>query len=107
MTTKGFRTEPIGYEKTALSDLQGCWMSLKDSVVENFGFPDSDKLLFHIEEAMSWESVRNLKKMEATLLLIHNIIAAQTELPTDVVDEIEEVRQCLKDVFDAIAEGDV
>jgi hypothetical protein len=50
------------YVKTALSDLQGAWIILRDAVVDNFGFPDSDKLLFHIDEAMSWESVHNLKR---------------------------------------------
>jgi len=49
----GFPTEPTSYEKTALSDLQGAWIGLRAAVVDNFGFPDSDKLLFHIDEAMS------------------------------------------------------
>lgn len=104
MVTKGFNTEPTGYEKTAISDLQGSWVILRDSVVENFGFPDSDKLSFHIDDAMSWESVRNLKKMEATLLLVQNI-ATQAESPEEVMEYIEDVRQCLRDAFDAIAEG--
>jgi len=48
-----FETEPAGYEKTALSDLQGAWSHLRNVVVEHFGFPDSDRLLFHIDEGMS------------------------------------------------------
>ena len=52
-----FITVPDGYEKTSLSDLQGAWGCLRDAVVENFGFTNSDKLMFHIDEAMSWESV--------------------------------------------------
>ena len=56
----GFISEPTGYYKTALSDLQGSWSNLRDAVVNDFGFPESDKLLFHIDEAMSWECVRNL-----------------------------------------------
>ncbi|GMR16388.1 MAG: hypothetical protein BMS9Abin31_0721 [Gammaproteobacteria bacterium] len=75
-----FITEPPGYEKTALSDLQGAWGNLRDAVVENFGFPDSDKLLFHIDEAMSWESVGNLKIMKTTFILIQNI-ALQANAP--------------------------
>ena len=105
MITKGFNTEPTGYEKTAISDLQGSWVILRDTVVENFGFPDSDKLLFHIDEAMSWESVRNLKRMEATLLLVQNI-AAQAESPEEVMECTEDVRQRLRDAFDAITEGE-
>jgi hypothetical protein len=68
-----FVTEPTSYEKTAISDLQGSWANLRAAVVENFGFIDSDKLLFHIDEAMSWESVRNLELMKATFILVQNI----------------------------------
>ena len=50
-----FITEPTGYIKTALSELQCSWGNLRNAVVDNFGFSDSDKLLFHIDEAMSWE----------------------------------------------------
>jgi len=99
-----FDTEPTGYVKTSLSDLQGAWGNLRNEVVKNFGFPDSDKLLFHIDEAMSWESVRNLKKMESTLLLIHNI-AAQSEASEEVLDLIDDVRENLEEAFEAIAEG--
>ena len=98
-----FNTEPTGYEKTALSDLQGAWGNLRSAVIESFGFPDSDKLLFHINEAMSWESVRNLKKMEGTLLLIQNI-AAQTESPEEVVEWLGDVRLSFEGTLEAIAE---
>ena len=100
----GFNTEPTGYEKTALSDLQGAWGNLRSAVIDNFGFPDSEKLLFHINEAMSWESVRNLQKMESTLLLIQNI-AVQAESPEDVMEWLAEVRESYNDVLIAIANG--
>jgi len=100
----GFETEPTGYAKTALSELQGSWGNLRSAVVENFGFPDSDKLLFHIDEAMSWESVRNLKQMKSTLLLVQNIIA-QTESPKEVIEWADDVRESLEAAFEAIAEG--
>ena len=100
----GFITEPTGYEKTALSELQGSWSNLRRAVVENFGFPDSDKLLFHIDEAMSWESVRNLKEMKSTLLLVQNIIA-QTESPEEVIEWVNDVRESLEETFEAISEG--
>ncbi len=99
-----FKTEPTGYEKTALSDFQGSWGILRSSVVKNFGFPDSDKLLFHIDEAMSWESVRNLKQMKSTLLLVENIIA-QTESPEEVIEWSKDVRESLESTIKAIAEG--
>ena len=100
-----FGTEPTGYEKTALSDLQGAWTILRNEVVEQFGFPDSDKLLFHIDEAMSWESERDLAKMKSTLLLIQNI-TAQTEAPEEVRESAQAVRDSLKDTLLAIKEGE-
>ena len=99
-----FITEPTGYEKTAISDLQGSWGNLRDAVVKNFGFPDSDKLLFHIDEAMSWESVRNLQIMKSTFILVQNI-ALQAEAPEEVIDWIDDVRDNLDAAFEAIAEG--
>ncbi len=99
-----FDTEPTGYEKTAVSDLQGSWMNLRDEVVSNFGFPDSDKLLFHIDEAMSWKAVMDLKKMKSILLLVQNR-AIQTESPSEVIDWINDVRESLDATFEAILEG--
>ncbi len=101
-----FDTEPTGYEKTALSDLQGAWINLRDEVVENFGFQDSDKLLRHVDEAMSWESVRDLEKMKSTLLLIQNI-TAQTAAPDEVREWVHDVRESLDEVFLAIKEGEI
>ncbi|MBU2714510.1 hypothetical protein, partial [Zooshikella harenae] len=99
----GFTKEPTGYYKTALSDLQGAWCNLRETVVDNFGFPNSDKLLFHIDEAMSWECVRNLKLMKETLLLIRNIAAHSA--PEEVNESVEMVMESLEEVFSAIAEG--
>jgi len=33
-----FGKEPVGYEKTLLSDLQGAWQILRDTVVAHAGF---------------------------------------------------------------------
>ena len=100
----GFNTSPTGYEKTALSDLQGAWGNLRSAVIDNFGFPDSEKLLFHIDEAMDRESVRNPQKMESTLLLIQNI-AVQTVSPENVMEWLSEVRESYNEVLIAIADG--
>ena len=35
-----FETEPTGYEKTVLSELQGAWQVLRDEVAEQAGFPE-------------------------------------------------------------------
>ena len=101
----GFGTESTGYNKTALSDLQGAWTILRDEVVEKYGFPNSDKLLFHIDEAMSWESVRDLGKMKSILLLIQNI-TAQTEAPEEVREGVLAARESLEDALLAIKEGE-
>ncbi len=100
----GFTTEPTGYEKGALSDLQGAWSNLRSSVASNFGFPDSDKMLFHIDECMSWECVRDLERMKSTLLIVQNI-AAQASRPEDVEFWLGEVRESLEGVFSEIAKG--
>ena len=99
-----FKTEPDGYIKTAISDLQGSWGNLRNTVVTNFGFPSSDKLLFHMDEGMSWESVRDLDKMKNALLLVQNI-AAQTDTPDEITQWIEEVMECLDNTFEAIDRG--
>jgi len=62
-----FYTEPTGYEKMSLSDLQGAWGNLRHKVVEAHPFLEWKRILFHIDEAMSWESVRNLEQMKNTL----------------------------------------
>lgn len=100
----GFETEPTGYEKTALSDLQGAWENLRSAVLDNYGFSGSDKLIFHINEAMSWESVRDLKQMKTTLLLVQNLVA-QSESPPEVAEWVTEVRGNLEAAIDEIAQG--
>ena len=99
-----FSKEPSAYCKTALSDLQGAWANLRETVVRNFGFPNSDKLLFHIDEAMSWECVRNLTLMKETLLLVRNI--ARQSAPEEINELVESVSENLQEVHSAIAEGE-
>lgn len=100
-----FDTEPTQYYKTALSDLQGAWGNLRQAVVDAVPFPEWERLLFHIDEAMSWESVRNLERMRKTLLLIQNIVN-QSRCPDEVEEWVEMVRQDLAEVLQAIAEGE-
>jgi hypothetical protein len=101
-----FSPEPTHYEKTALSDLQGAWENLRDGVVAARPFPDWERLLFHIDEGMSWESVRNLESMRKALLLIQNI-ATQASIPAEGAEWIGVVRENLEEVFAAIAQGEV
>lgn len=100
-----FHEEPTQYNKTALSDLQGAWGNLRKAVVDAVPFPEWRRLLFHIDEAMSWESVRNLESMRKTLLLIQNIVN-QSDCPDKVREGVEMVRDDLDEVLQAIAEGE-
>lgn len=99
-----FYTEPTGYQKTIISDLQGAWQNLREVVVENAGFEDWDRILFHVDEAMSWESVRDLDRMKSTLTVIRNI-AAQTEIPDEPAHWIQEVSSILDKVLEKIRNG--
>lgn len=105
-TNMNFFKEPTGYFKTALSDLQGSWQALRETVVEEFGFQNSDKLLFHIDEAMSWESVRNLNLMEPLILLIHNI-AKQSDAPKLILEHIDDVRNSFDSIIEEMKEGKI
>jgi hypothetical protein len=49
-------------------------------VAEQAGFFGWDRALFHIDEAMSWESVRNLQHMRKSLVLVRNLLG-QDEVP--------------------------
>ena len=93
-----FIEEPKGYEKTILSDLQGAWMLLRDSVAETGGFDGWDRVLFHIDEAMSWEVVRNLRRMPPLLLIIRNI-CSQGNVPIEILEYIQEVDDILKEIL--------
>ena len=93
-----FTQEPTAYEKTILSDVQASWSLLRDSVVAAAGFEGWDHAIFHIDEAMSWESVRNLKRMPPLLLIIRNI-CMQGKAPEEVFENIKEVDEILKEVL--------
>jgi len=93
-----FFTEPSHYEKTILSDLQGAWECLRTTTVSHSGFEGWDRLLFHIDEAMSWETVRRLERMEPLLVLIRNI-ATQGDAPAELMDAIDEVADILAEVM--------
>ncbi len=93
-----FFTEPRGYEKTILSDLQGAWACLRMAAVKHAGFEGWDRLLFHVDEAMSWETVRHLERMEPLLVLIRNI-ATQGHAPNELIDAIDEVANILAEVM--------
>jgi len=93
-----FDQESTGYEKTILSDLQGAWSLLRDSIVENHGFENWDRVLFHIDEAMSWETVRNLTLMPPLVLVVRNL-CLKADVSQDILDQIQHVDAILKEVL--------
>jgi len=96
-----FQIEPSGYEKTILSDLQGAWGVLRESVVNSAGFEGWDRALFHIDEAMSWETVRNLRIMPPLLLIIRNL-CLQGKAPDEVVQNIDDVNEVLTEALEEL-----
>jgi hypothetical protein len=95
-----FPTEPIGYEKTVLSDLQGAW-----GVLRCAGFEGWDRAIFHLDEAMSWETVRNLDRMPKLLLIIRNLCLSGGA-PEAVIENIKDVEDILTDVQEAVRQGE-
>ena len=100
-----FHQESTQLYKTALSDLQGAWQNLRDEVVDHHPFPESQRLLFQIDEGMSWEAVRDLEYMRKVLLNIRNI-AAQAEVTAEIMECIQMTWQSLDEVFEFISEGE-
>jgi hypothetical protein len=101
-----FGTEPTGYEKTVLSELQGAWQVLRNEVAEQAGFWGWDRALFHIDEAMSWESVRNLQHMHKSLVLVRNLLW-QDGVPEIVKEYLEVVNDLMNETLQALKEGDI
>jgi hypothetical protein len=96
-----FPTESTDHEKTILSDLQGAWMVLRESVASFTRFEGCDRVLFHIDEAMSWESVRNLRLMPPLLLIIRNL-CLQGEAPDEVIQNIDDVNEVLTEALEEL-----
>lgn len=92
-----FFTEPDSYEKTILSDLQGAWECLRSTVTEQAGFDGWDKMLFHIDEAMSWETVRHLERMGPLVVLIRNL-AIQSNATSDIMEAIDDIAEVLSEI---------
>ena len=97
-----FYTEPTGYEKTIISDLQGAWENLREAVVDDAGFEEWERILFHIDEAMSWESVRDIERMQSTFMVIRNI-AVKAKIPDTLTHWLQEFSMILDNVLKRIA----
>jgi len=101
-----FYQEPTYYEKTIISDLQGAWEVLRNEVIKEQASKDCSQLLFHINEAMSWESVRNLNHMKNTFVLVQSI-AQQIKVSDEIMELIENVRDALYEVLNEIQHGKI
>jgi len=97
--TMNFQTEPTGYEKTVLSDLQGAWNVFRQAVVDNVGFDGWEKVLFHTDEAMSWETVRNLKLMPPLVLIIRNL-CFQGKASEEVLLFLNDIHELLEETLE-------
>jgi hypothetical protein len=106
ITRMAFEVEPTGHKKTVLSELQGAWQGLRDEVAEQAGFPDWDRALFHIDEAMSWESVRNIQHMHKSLVLVRNLLC-QDGVPVTVKECLEAVNDLMNETLHALKEGEI
>ena len=102
----GLSTEPPLYEKGILSDLQGAWSVLRDSIADSSGFEGADRALFHIDEAMSWEVVRRLENMPPLLLLVRNI-CLQGEASDDVMMNLDVLTEVMEEVQADIRAGKI
>jgi hypothetical protein len=91
-------TEPDRYEKTIISDLQDAWEYLRETVIEEPHFNGWEKMMFHINDAMSWETVRHLERMGPLVLLIRQL-AIQGRAPADVVMAIDGISALLSEAM--------
>lgn len=101
-----FIEEENHYQKGILSDLQGAWLCLRSCTLDLAPSETvlRNRLLFHIDEAMSWESVRNLEQMKKSITLLANII--QHEKANNELQEcITDIREIFEDVLILIKNG--
>jgi hypothetical protein len=98
-----FQTTPTGYEKTILSDLQGAWSIFREAVADSGGFKGAGEVLFHTNEAMSWEVVRNLKLMPPLILTIRNL-CNQGKAPEEVLQYLNMINEVLEKTFEVYPE---
>lgn len=65
-------------------------------MVDHASFPGWERVRFHPDEAMRWETVRHLERREPLRLLIRNL-AAHGEAPAEVLEAIETIAEILQE----------
>ena len=65
-------------------------------------------MIFHIDEAMSWESVRErrLDRMFSTLIVVRNI-AVQASANQEIIESIDNVSELLGATLEEINNGQI
>jgi hypothetical protein len=63
------------------------------------GFENADRVIFHIDEAMSWETVRSLDLMPPLLLIITNL-CRHGNAPDDVMECVDALKEILQEVLE-------
>jgi len=94
-----FNIESTMYEKNILSDLQGAWSIFRQAVVEKAGFKGWEKVLFHTDEAMSWEVVKNLRLMLPLVIIIRNI-CNQGDAPDEIIEALNDIHELLEETLE-------
>ena len=96
--------ESTTYLESILSDLKITLSCLRDTI---FKLPVSnirDRLLFHINEAMNLDSVRDLPRIQYAFLSIKNIVQ-QENMTGELLDFIDDIYVLLDEVFEAVHAG--
>jgi hypothetical protein len=76
-------------------------MVLRESVANSAGVEGCTRALFHIDGAMSWESVRNLRRMPPLLLIIRNL-CLRGKAPDEVMQNIDELSGLLSEALEEL-----
>ena len=72
---------------------------MRESVVESGGFEHWDRVLFHVDEGMSRETVRSLNRMPPLVLIIRNL-CVQGGAPGEILRNLDDVEEVLKEAVE-------
>lgn len=77
---------------------------LSRAKARSYWFPGLGPVVFHIDEAMSWETVRHLERMEPLLVLIRNR-AVQGQAPEEIMAALEDIMDIFQEVQQDLKQG--
>jgi hypothetical protein len=67
-------------------------------VADSGGFENRERVLFHTDGAMSWETVRNLRRMAPLVLIIRNL-CMQSGVTGEIMFNLEEISNILEETL--------